>query len=181
MIIGHGSASFELVRRLAARVPLVVQPDWLLYRSCPVAIDDVVAALAATLLLPQLKPGWYDAPGPECLSHLNVLQRVSQWLGRDLRLLRVPDLPPAWSAFAVALATGTNLHLSRQLMEGLRSDLVPEPGRRIWAHFPEYELRSVDAAIHDALTDQRSPTTPSARTSRRLVRRVAQLARRVGS
>jgi uncharacterized protein YbjT (DUF2867 family) len=180
MIIGRGGASFELVCRLAARLPVVAEPSFLSYRSCPVAIDDVVAALVATLLLKKLPPGCYDVPGPEYLSHRNVLRRVAAWQGHAPRLLRLPQLPVAWSAYAVALATGTDLHLCRQLLEGLQSDLVPARERSIWRHLPGYQVRSVDAAIHDASTDPPSTPTPSPRTRRRLVAAAAELVRQLG-
>jgi uncharacterized protein YbjT (DUF2867 family) len=179
MIIGHGSSSFEMVRNLATRLPVLPQPDWLLYRSCPVAIDDVVVALVATLLLPELDDDWYDLPGPEQLSHRNVVLRVASLLGQNLRMLPVPDLDLRPILRRLGPLTGIAPDLAAELLDGLRSDLVPEPGHSIWPHLPWARRRGFDAAVHDALLDRSCQQSPSPRTRDRLIRAAQDVRRRV--
>ncbi len=181
MIVGHGSQSFELVRNLAARVPVLPQPDWLLFRSCPVAIDDVVVALLATLLLPELRDDWYDLPGPEQLSHRNVMLRVASLLGHTLRMLPVPDLELRPALRWLGPLTGISPDLAAELLEGLRSDLVPESGHSIWPHLPWARRRGFDATVHDALLDRSCPQSPSPRTQARLIRAAQDVRQRVHS
>jgi uncharacterized protein YbjT (DUF2867 family) len=66
VIIGHGSASFRILRDLAARLPAMVLPAWLDSRTEPIAVDDVIAALVKAL--ETTEAGWEDLPGPEALS-----------------------------------------------------------------------------------------------------------------
>jgi uncharacterized protein YbjT (DUF2867 family) len=179
MIVGHGSSSFEMVRNLATRVPVLPQPVWLLYRSCPVAIDDVVVALLATVLLPELHDEWYDLPGPEQLSHRNVILRVASLLGHSLRLLPVPDFDLRPLLRRLGPLTGISPDLAAELLDGLRSDLVPEPGHSIWPRLPWVRRRGFDAAVHDALLDRSSPQSPSTRTRDRLIRAAEDVRRRV--
>ena len=90
MIIGHGSVSWTLVHDLAARLPAMVLPTWMNNHSWPVAVEDVVYALAAVLALPVEKAGWYDVPGPERLSHRETLLRVASHLDKHPIVTGVP-------------------------------------------------------------------------------------------
>jgi uncharacterized protein YbjT (DUF2867 family) len=173
MIVGHGSASFEMVRQIAARLPVVAEQDWMLNRSCPVAIDDVVIALLSALPGGGLGAGCYDVTGPERLSHRNLLSRVSALLGKTPRPIRVPHLTPRIAARVVALTTRTPIDSARYLLAGLLSDLVPERGHGVWDRLPPRELRPLDAAILDALEDESSRLVPSRRTTDRLQRLVS--------
>ena len=67
MVIGNGSASWQIVRDLAMRLPAMVLPKWLKSRMRPVALDDVVAALSAAAELPLQGSGWFDISGPETM------------------------------------------------------------------------------------------------------------------
>ena len=75
MIVGAGSESWTMVRDLALRLPIMVLPSWLKTRTQPIAIDDVVVALAAAVVDPHLGSAVYDLPGPEILSARQILER----------------------------------------------------------------------------------------------------------
>ena len=181
MIVGQGSAAFTLVRDFAARAPALPQPQWLLNRSCPVAIDDVVVALLAALLLPGLPPGSYDVPGPECLSHRNVVVRVAAQLRRRLPTIALPAFSPQWCARAAALLTGVDQKLAEQLLLGLQSDLAPQRRHTLWRCLPQHSLRPFDQAVADALADEHSAALPSPATRERLARLATDLCEFVGS
>ena len=68
MVIGNGSASWQIVRDLAMRLPVMVLPKWLRSRTRPVALPDVIAALTGAARLPLERSAWFDFPGPEILS-----------------------------------------------------------------------------------------------------------------
>lgn len=154
MIIGPGSESWRIVRDLAARLPAMVLPRWLRNHSWPIAIDDVVSALVASLTLPD--PGWtggiwFDAPGPERLSHIETLRRAALLLRHRRPLsLFVPVLTPRLSSYWIGLISDVDLGVARELVEGLQSDLDPT-GPLIWEHLPSHALLPVDEAMRRAL------------------------------
>jgi uncharacterized protein YbjT (DUF2867 family) len=123
MIVGTGSASWTIVRDLAARLPAMVLPAWLRNRSEPVALDDVIGALLASARAP-LAGAWWDLPGPEALAGKDVLLRVAAVMGRRPVLLEVPLVTPGLSIHWIRLVTRADHRLARELVEGLRSDLL---------------------------------------------------------
>lgn len=158
MIIGAGSESWRIVRDLAARLPAMVLPRWLRNHSWPVAIDDVVAALVASLYLE--RDGWFDAPGPERLSHIELLRRAAMALRHRRPLsVSVPVLTPRLSSYWIGLISDVDLAMARELVEGLQSDLDPG-GERIWAHLPGHQRLSVDEAMRRALAAEAAVTPP---------------------
>jgi uncharacterized protein YbjT (DUF2867 family) len=124
MIIGAGSASWTIVRDLAARLPGMILPAWLANRSEPAAVDDVVAALVAGTRTALPSSTWWDLPGPEPLSGKEILLRVAAVMGRRPVLLDVPLLTPRLSSHWIRLVTRVDVGLARELVEGLTSDLL---------------------------------------------------------
>jgi uncharacterized protein YbjT (DUF2867 family) len=175
MVVGLGSASWRMVRDLAVRLPVMLLPRWLDYRSCPLAIDDAVAAILIALD-PRTNGGWYEAPGPECLSHRQMLERVARLMGSHIPMLRLPVLTPGLSSYWIALVTRTDIGLARELVQGLQSDLMPR-GPSIWEQLPRCARLPLDRAIHDAFEDETSPEVPSARAARAM----AEVGRAVAS
>lgn len=146
MIVGAGSASWTIVRDLAARLPAMVLPAWLSHRSEPVAVDDVVAALVRAARLPWPGSDCWDLPGPEALSGEEILLRVAACMGRKPLLLHVPFVTPKLSSHWIRLVTRTDHRLAAELVEGLTSDLLAtRPGFWQAAHLPA-PLRLEDAA-----------------------------------
>ncbi|MHB1847015.1 MAG: NAD(P)H-binding protein, partial [Deltaproteobacteria bacterium] len=105
MVIGAGSASWQIVRDLALRLPAMVLPSWLGSRTRPVALGDVVVALVAAGELPPTGSAWFDLPGPEVLSGRQILERIAAVRGRRIRVVEVPLLTPALSALWLRLVT----------------------------------------------------------------------------
>jgi uncharacterized protein YbjT (DUF2867 family) len=124
MIVGAGSASWTIVRDLAARLPAMVLPAWLAHRSEPVGLDDVVAALVAAGRLDLPRSVWWDVPGPEPLSGTEILLRVAAVMKRRPILLEVPFVSPRLSSHWIRLVTRADYGLARELVEGLTSDLL---------------------------------------------------------
>lgn len=124
MIIGAGSASWTIVRDLAARLPAMVLPAWLSHRSEPVALDGVVAALLAGAHIGLPASTWWDIPGPEALSGREILLRLAAVMGRKPLLLRIPLITPRLSSHWIRLVTRADDAVARELVEGLTSDLL---------------------------------------------------------
>lgn len=125
MIIGAGSASFELLRSSARLTPWVPVPSWMRNTSSPVAAADVVHFLVAAAELAEPVDGVFDVPGPERLSYLDLLQRCA----RVLRLpVRMPVPAPLWShklaARIAGLVTPVPATVAEPLFASLDHDLT---------------------------------------------------------
>ncbi|MDB4937830.1 MAG: NAD-dependent epimerase/dehydratase [Labilithrix sp.] len=150
MILGTGSASWQIVRDLAMRLPAMLLPAWTASRTCPVAIEDVVVALVRGLDVPLAASAWYDIPGPEVLSGRDILLRLAALRGRRVPSLRVPFLSVSLSSWWLKLVTRTDFSLARQLVLGFTSDLLPRDAR-YWKEIG-YEPRwTFEAAARAAL------------------------------
>jgi len=124
MIIGAGSASWTIVRDLAARLPAMVLPAWLSHRSEPVALEGVLAALLAGARLDLPESTWWDIPGPEALSGSEILMRLAAIMGRRPMVLKIPLITPRLSSHWIRLVTRADFSVARELVEGLTSDLL---------------------------------------------------------
>jgi uncharacterized protein YbjT (DUF2867 family) len=124
MVIGPGSASFEMLRHLVKRLPVMITPRWVDTRSQPVAIDDVVRTLADAGELAQA-PGEVQVGGAEVLTYREMMGRTAALFGRRAPLiLKVPVLSPRLSSHWVALVTPVESGLVRPLIDGLKTEMV---------------------------------------------------------
>jgi uncharacterized protein YbjT (DUF2867 family) len=172
MIVGDGSASFRMLRDLAARLPAMILPRWLESRTEPIAIDDVIQALVAGARVSLDDSVVYDLEGCEVLTCREILMRVAAQLGVQPRTFRVPVLTPRLSSWWLRFVSGVNVPLARELVDGLEHDLVARRrGYRQLAELPEPV--PFDEAIRRALRG--SPTVGHAATWEAFVRRLAPL------
>ncbi len=132
MVIGDGSASFLMLRSLVRRLPVMVVPKWLDTRTQPVAIADVVRALA-TLAVHDDPPAEVQLGGAEVLTYREMMLRYAHVAGRRApTIVKVPLLTPGLSSYWVSLVTPVGRGLVRPLIDGLSSEMVvrdpPPPG-----------------------------------------------------
>ncbi len=153
MIIGEGSASWTMVHDLAGRLPAMVLPSWTQNHSWPVGVADIARALVGAAELPPGESRILEVPGPERLTHEEVLRRVAAQLERaGFPALRVPILTPRLSSYWVALVTGVELPMAKELVEGVVEDLDPTH-RTIWEELGE-EPQAFDTVVADALAER---------------------------
>lgn len=169
MIVGYGSASWQILRDLAARLPFMVFPRWLDSRSCPIALSDVIAALLQARVVPLAESAWFDIPGPEVLSAREMLEIVAALDGRRIPSVRVPVLTPRLSAMWLKLISGADYSLARELVLGLTEDLLPQ--RSFWDLAGVAAQRGFREAAAAALAGE-PPPSPLARAIERVVRRL---------
>lgn len=124
IVIGAGSLSFEMIRALVERLPVMVCPRWVETRTQPIAIDDVVAYLAAALELPGDRDEVFEIGGPDVLSYGDVMREYARLRGLRRWLLPVPVLTPHLSGLWLALVTPAQARVGRALVEGLRNATV---------------------------------------------------------
>ena len=171
MIIGNGSASWQIVRDLALRLPFMILPRWLESKIRPIDLRDVIRALVAARAVPLPASAWYDLPGPEVMSGREILVRIAALSGRRVPYVRVPLLTPALSALWLKLVTHANYPLARELVMGLVEDLLPRD-EGFWDVIGDRPLHAFDDAARDALA---APGAAGGRLSaleERLVRRL---------
>ena len=126
MIIGRGSASFEMLRHLVRRLPVMITPRWVDTRTQPVAIGDVVQALAGAAELRDV-PGELQLGGGDVLTYREMMSRAARVLGRrPPAIVKVPVLTPRLSSYWVALVTPVETGLVRPLVDGLSSEMIVE-------------------------------------------------------
>jgi len=124
MIIGSGSASFEMLRHLTRRLPLMIAPRWLDTRTQPVAISDVARTLA-DLAEARDAPPEVQLGGADVLTYREMIRRTAAALGRRSPIvIPVPLLTPGLSSYWVALVTPVDRGLVRPLVDGLREEMI---------------------------------------------------------
>jgi uncharacterized protein YbjT (DUF2867 family) len=153
MIIGKGSASWQIVRDLAMRLPAMLLPAWTASRTCPVAIEDVTVALVRGLELPLPASAWYDIPGPEVLSGREILLRLAALRGRRVPSIRVPFLSVSLSSWWLKLVTRADFSLARELVLGFTDDLLPHDAR-YWKEIGYEPQWTFDKAARAALRQE---------------------------
>ena len=150
MVVGQGGASWQIVRDLAMRLPVMVLPSWLKSRTRPVALDDVIAALIAAADVQLDGSRAFDLPGPEVLSGRQILERIAALRERRIHALEVPFLSPKLSALWLRLVTRADFSLARELVLGLADDLLPE-NDDFWGLIGHRDLVGFDEAARIAL------------------------------
>ena len=124
MVIGSGSASFEMLRHLTLRLPVMITPRWLDTRSQPIAIADVARALADLGELDDA-PAEVQLGGADVLTYRDMIRRTARAMGRrPPKVITVPVLSPRLSSYWVALVTPVEVGLVRPLVDGLREEMV---------------------------------------------------------
>jgi uncharacterized protein YbjT (DUF2867 family) len=155
MIVGNGSASWRIMRDLALRLPLMLLPRWLESACCPIAIEDVVTALVDARSIPLERSTWFDIPGPEVLRAREMLMLIGDLCGRHIPAVKVPFLTPRLSAGWLKVVSGANYDVARELVLGLREDLLPRDDRywSLTGHPPTRRFR--EAALSALETETR--------------------------
>ncbi|MET7729848.1 SDR family oxidoreductase [Streptomyces sp. NPDC005402] len=125
VVIGSGSASFEMLRYLTERLPVMVTPSWVHTRVQPVAVRDVLRALVGSAQMPPDVNRSYDLGGPEVLTYRQMMLRYAAVAGLPRRvILPVPVLTPGLSSHWVGLVTPVPASIARPLTESLRHEVV---------------------------------------------------------
>ncbi|WP_329530565.1 SDR family oxidoreductase [Streptomyces sp. NBC_01450] len=125
VIIGSGSASFEMLRYLTERLPVMITPSWVRTRIQPIGVRDVLRTLVGSARMPAEVNRTFDIGGPEILTYLEMMQRYAAVAELPRRLiLPVPVLTPGLSSHWVGLVTPVPASIARPLTESLRHEVV---------------------------------------------------------
>jgi uncharacterized protein YbjT (DUF2867 family) len=129
IVVGAGSAGFEMIVQLASRLPVMVTPRWVRTPCQPIAIDDVIAYLVGVLDAPETAGETYEIGGPEVLTYAEMMRRTGRHVGRAPALITVPVLTPRLSSYWVGLMTDVPWSVARPLIEGLKNPVVVSDDR----------------------------------------------------
>ncbi len=125
MIIGAGSASFEILRYLVERLPIMVTPRWVHTQSQPIAVSNVLHYLTTCLDTPETTGRTLDIGGPDVLTYREIMDLMAEELGVRRRVvIPVPVLTPRLSSLWIHLITPVGASIARPLAEGLRNRVV---------------------------------------------------------
>lgn len=150
IIVGPGSAAFEVMRDLVLHLPVMVTPRWVVAKSPPIALGNLLHYLAEASLHPEMAGGIYDCAGPETLDYRTMMCAIARIMGRrEPWILPVPVLTPELSAYWLRFVTSVPTNVARALIGGLKHDFGAndEPIRRL---IPQ-ALLGFDDAVKAAL------------------------------
>ena len=126
VIIGPGSAAFEVIRDLVFHLPVMVTPRWVRSRSEPIALGDVLEYLAQLPSFAEAAGAIYDVGGPEVLTYEQLMRQFGELVGRAPYILPVPVLTPRLSSYWLDLVTAVPSSVARELIEGLEHDIIAD-------------------------------------------------------
>ena len=151
MIVGSGSASFEILRYLVERLPVMITPKWVITPCQPIAVGNVIGYLAGALSAPETTGGTFDIGGPEVMCYRDIMRIMAEELGLRRRwIIPVPVLTPRLSSYWIQFITPLSHDIGRPLAEGLKNPVVCREDR-ITKLIPQ-QLLNVREAIRAALS-----------------------------
>jgi len=124
IIIGSGSASFEIIRDLVEKLPVMVAPRWLNTRSQPIAIRNVVEYLSGVLLDERTYNQSYDIGGPDIMTYKQMLLSFAQVRGLRRFVGTVPVMTPKLSSYWLYFITSTSYHLAQNLVDSMKIEVI---------------------------------------------------------
>jgi uncharacterized protein YbjT (DUF2867 family) len=124
IIIGSGSASFEILRDLVEKLPFMITPKWVSTRCQPIAIADVVFYLIKVILNPQAYGESFDIGGPDALTYRDMMLGYAKLRGLKRYIVTVPVLTPQLSSLWLHFITSTNFSLARSLVDSMKNEVV---------------------------------------------------------
>ena len=124
IIIGSGSASFEIIRDLVEKLPLMIAPRWVNNRSQPIAIHDVIYYLRQVIGHPECLNRSFDIGGPDILTYKEMMLRFAKVRRLRRYVINVPVLTPQLSSYWLYFVTATSFSLARSLVDSLRNEVI---------------------------------------------------------
>jgi uncharacterized protein YbjT (DUF2867 family) len=159
IIIGSGSASFEMIRALVERLPVMITPRWVNTAAQPIAIEDVIDYLAAAIQLPVERSLTVEIGGSDVTSYLGIMREFARQRGLRRWILRVPFLSLSLSSRWLTLITPVYASIGRRLIESVRNpSVVRNPiALELFALRP----MGIRSAIERALANEDRPAAES--------------------
>ncbi len=126
MIVGPGSAAYEIIRDLVNYLPVMITPRWVQSRSTPIALDNLLEYLVGVARLPETAGRIYDVGGPEILTYEQLMRQYGEIREKRFWLLSLPVLTPRLSSYWLKLVTAVPTNIARALIDGLEHDVIAD-------------------------------------------------------
>ncbi|MEP7273937.1 MAG: SDR family oxidoreductase [Acidobacteriota bacterium] len=152
VVIGSGSLSFEMIRALTERLPIMIAPRWVATLAQPIAIEDVIAYLVAAADLPGASSAVYEIGGADKVSYGEIMREYARQRGLKRTFIPVPVLTPRLSSLWLGLVTPLYARVGRKLIDSLRNQTTVEDksALRVFGIRP----RGIKEAIGRALANE---------------------------
>jgi len=149
IILGSGSLSFELIRALVERLPVMICPRWVRTPAQPIAIEDVLAYLLAALDLPPELDDVYEIGGADCVSYADVMREYARQRGLRRLMIPIPLLTPRLSSLWLGLTTPVYARIGRKLIESVENATTVQDNRalRVFPIRPMGLRQAIERAI----------------------------------
>lgn len=153
MIIGSGSLSFEMVRALVEKLPVMITPRWVSQPTQPLAIEDLIDYLVSALDVELVESAVVEIGGARAVSYMEVMKEYARQRGLRRLMVRVPVLSPRLSSLWLGLVTPVYARVGRELIESTRNATIVDDDS---AHrlFPALRPRGIGDAIERALRNE---------------------------
>ena len=152
VIIGAGSASFQILHDLTDRLPLMLVPQWVRTPCQPIGIQDAVAYLVELLDVDETRGETYDIGGPSVWSYESLLQLTATQKDKQVKIVPVPVMTPKLSSYWLRLTTEVQFEIAQALAEGMRNPVVVDETMNLQQVVP-IEQTPIETAVRDALTE----------------------------
>lgn len=152
IVVGSGSLSFEMIRALVERLPIMICPRWVQVKAQPIAVEDLLAYLLAAVELPISASQVYEIGGPDQVSYGQIMQEYARQRGLTRWMIPVPLLTPYLSSLWLGLVTPLYARVGRKLVESLRNPTLVS--NNLAATVFAVRPRSVRDAIARALVNE---------------------------
>lgn len=129
IIVGSGSASFEIIRDLVEKLPLMIAPKWLETKCQPIAVRNVVEILSGVLHNKKTVGESFDIYGPDILTYKQMLQQFAEVRKLKRTIIIVPVMTPRLSSYWLYFVTSTSYRLAQNLVDSMKIDVVARPNR----------------------------------------------------
>jgi uncharacterized protein YbjT (DUF2867 family) len=129
VILGQGGGSFQMVQYLVERLPIMVCPKWVLTKSQPIAIDDVVSYLVKAIDAPDVEGRSFDIGGPDVLSYVDMMKRYGKMMNKSIKIIIIPFLTPRLSSYWIDLVTPLRASLARPLIDSLKHEAITKDAK----------------------------------------------------
>lgn len=159
IVVGAGSAAFEVIRDLVNHLPLMVTPRWVRSRTQPIALEDLLTYLEQALAIDDGEDHVFDVAGPEVLRYQDLITQTAAILEKRCWIIPVPALTPRLSSYWLDLVTAAPASVVRPLIDSLSTDLIADdaPIRR---RFP-IPLHTFAEAVRSAQRDEEQADLPA--------------------
>lgn len=153
IILGRGGGSFQMLQYLVERLPAMVCPKWVLTRSQPIAIDDVITYLVKSIDTNSTEGKSFDLGGPDVMSYIDMMRRYGKMINKPLKIIIIPFLTPRLSSYWIDLITPVKASLARPLIESLKHEaIVRDDSIR---HIIPLKLKKFEEAINAARNEDK--------------------------